>query len=158
MSLGWHPCCPCVSPRMPPESGGRPLRRHRSIRARSRYIRTCGGSVAADCPRPRAERIPNVSLRRTASHLDITTGAISATIPTLPFWPSDPSPPLHFQAINTTAMTASRRSNTAASLAATLVQLRRIATLFMVYDLGGDGGGAIAAPISNAIEVEIVRR
>ena len=140
---------------MPPESGGRPLRRRRSIRARSRCIRTCGGSVAADCPLPRAERIPKVSLRRIASHLDITTGAISATkIPTLPFWPVDHSPPLHFQALHATAMTASRRSNTAASLAATRVPLRRIATLFMVYDLGA----AIAAPISDAIEEDIVRR
>ena len=58
---------------MPPESGGRPLRRRRSIRARSRCSRTCGGSVAADCPRPRAERIPRVSLRTTTRHLDITT-------------------------------------------------------------------------------------
>ena len=156
-SLGWHPGCPCVSPRTPPESGGRPPRRRRSIRARSRCIRTCGGSVAADYPRPRAERIPSVSLRRTASHLDITAGAVSATIPTLPFWPDpSPPPPLHFQAIHATAMTASRRSNTAASLAATRVPLRRIAPLFMVYDLGGGGGVSIASPISDAVEVLIL--
>ena len=96
---------------------------------------------------------------QTTSHLDITAGAVSATIPTLPFWPDpSPPPPLHFQAIHATAMTASMRSNTAASLAATRVPLRRIAPLFMFHDLDGGGGGgvSIAAPISDAIEVLIL--
>ena len=94
---------------------------------------------------------------QTTSHLEITAGAVSATIPTLPFWPDPSSPlPLHFQAIHATAMTASRRSNAAASLAATRVPLRRIAPLFMVHDLGGGGGVSIAAPISDAIEVLIL--
>ena len=44
-------------------------------------------------------------------------------------------------------MTASRRSN-AASLGATRAPLRRIALLFMVYDVGG---GAVEPPISNAL-------